>query len=177
MKDITLFVSDIYDEFNDEMMLDLREANPEIDDYTLSSIAVDVLEEDLGIYREEFDNVPGDFVVIGTSRRWNGSTDGFSPYFDTTLGEMIVKLGHGFVDSESYTTLTLTDDGELSMTEAHHDGTNLYVLRKVKDGVSCDDIEEFGDNLNGNLSELYAMTEPVGVIIRKRYGIDDEEAV
>lgn len=66
MKDIKLFVSDIYDEFNDGMMLDLREANPEIDDYTLSSFAVDVLEEDLGIYRDEFDNVHGDFVVIGT---------------------------------------------------------------------------------------------------------------
>ena len=177
MKDITLFVSDIYNEFNDEMMLDLREANPEIDDYTLSSIAVDVLEEDLGIYRDEFDNVPGDFVVIGTSRRWNGSTDGFSPYFDTTLGEMIVKLGHGFVDSPSTTTLTLTADGELKMREAHHDGANSYVLRKVKDGISRENIEEFGENLCGNLDELYDMTEPVGIIIRKRYGIDDEEAV
>ena len=134
------------------------ESNPDIDDYDLASIAADQLEDDLGIFRNEFDGITGDFVVIGTSTRWNGSVNGFTPYFNTTLGEMIVKLAHGFVNSESYTTLILNADGELSMREAYHDGTNTYVLRMVKPGISEDDIEAFGEGLNGNLDNIYEMT-------------------
>lgn len=150
-----------------------KEENPDASEDAIWAMVNDEIDTEFDSVRTEFGDIEGDFIICGSFGRWDGRRGGFSPYFDTNLGEMLVKLMAGLCDSGSNTHVWVDENGDVRACESHHDGSNSYFLRKVKKGVTREYIENLGENLNAGprLEEVIGkFTAKAGLPIAKAYG-------
>ena len=89
-------------------------------------------------------------IVSGFSQRWNGSSSGYA-------------VIDGLDDFSEYTGLGTDENGDLSVTNAHHDGTNTYSIRAVTlDGdiqlqeiLDRDELYSFSDLESDDLGDVF----------------------
>ena len=91
-------------------------------------------------------------IVIGDLGRWNGRVTGYK-----------------MIDSEWY----VDKYGDLRANAVHHDGTNHYLYRVFKDGVTDTQIENLQDKIyNGKVTraDITRVTKRLGDEIAEVYG-------
>lgn len=137
---------------------ELREAYPYATDDELPYVALD---DYLDAERENLDvDVGGTIVVFGCIQRWNGTVYGYKVLDGTRLSDVLQ-----FFPDDDYAEWYV-EDGELRGCGAHHDGTNLYTYRVMKD-------QELADRLSHEFidyNEVLRNTQPLGDMVSKIYG-------
>ena len=105
-------------------------------------------------------------LVIGDLGLWNGR---FSGYKEIESGNISDCL---YSDTD-YSTWYVDKYGDLRCDAVHHDGTNHYLYRAYKDGVSFDQIENLKWKIyNGEATrkDITRITRRLGDEIGKVYG-------
>ena len=115
-------------------------------------------DERANLYKELGNNI----VIIADLGLWNGRRRGWNvtsncnlcSIFDNTCGEYVTWY---------------VEDGEIKCDDVHHDGTNHYTYRILKDGISewefeelmaeGKDIEKYTEKIGHYVSEIYGWTE------------------
>lgn len=98
--------------------------------------------------------------------RWNGRFSGFGEISSGKIGDCLyseMDLCEWYVDEE----------GDLRCDASHHDGTNYYLYRTYKDGVSDEQIEDLQNKIYDGVAtreDIEAVTRRLGDEIAKVYG-------
>ena len=103
-------------------------------------------------------------VIVADINLWNGKRKGYkiigtnlNSIFDTRCGDY----------QEWY-----VEDGEVKCNDIHHDGTNYYVYRKLKNNTDRFEFEEYTyDHPIDEAVRKY--TEPLGKYVEKIYGFTE----
>lgn len=91
-------------------------------------------QEDLDLLKGEMLNAYGaSVVVIGTIGRWNGTMQCWKFCTD-------IRDAFGALTGDQCTVYL--KDGEIRMENVHHDGTDSFMVRRIKPGVDLDDLED-----------------------------------
>lgn len=79
-------------------------------------------------------------IIIGDLGRWNGRTSGFKMIDSGNIKDCL------YSDTD-YTEWYVDQYGDLRADAAHHDGTNHYLYRVFKDGVSDEQVERLQNKI------------------------------
>ena len=135
-----------------------REEYPGVSDDELPYVVNDDWLED---ERENLDvDVGGTIVVFADLGLWYGRRSGYKILDGTRLSGVLRSWGDDYME-------WYVEDGELKCCGAHHDGTNYYTYRVLKDQELLD---RMGDEFGVDLKELMDKTEPLGDMVSKIYG-------
>lgn len=107
-------------------------------------------------------------IVIGDIGRWNGRVMG---YKDIPSGNIRDCL---YADTD-YTEWYVDKYGDLRADATHHDGTNHYLYRVFKDGVSETQMENLRDKIyhgKATRADITRLTRRLGDEIAAVYGFD-----
>ena len=107
-------------------------------------------------------------IVIGDIGRWNGRVMG---YKDIPSGNIRDCL---YADTD-YTEWYVDKYGDLRADAAHHDGTNHYLYRVFKEGVSETQMENLRDKIyhgKATRADITRLTRRLGDEIAAVYGFD-----
>jgi hypothetical protein len=102
-------------------------------------------------------------LVIGELHLWDGIRSGFTIINSQNLNE-IMYVGHSEIKK------IYVKGRDIIMEDSHHDGTNIYTFRLIKD---MDKIHNLTDKIyNNNFSsrDISRYTKSLGNIVRKIYG-------
>ena len=153
----------------DDWRQDLTEEYPELDEDGLYEKMVEINAEYLGDEKMNLNQpIGGTMLVIADLGLWDGRRSGYREIRDAKLSDC---LDYRYDSAEWY----VTRDGELCGTQAHHDGTNYYVYRKVKDDVTEDalaDLELMLYNGDATQADIDRVTEKLGGQVAQVYGYD-----
>ena len=125
--------------------------------------------EQLNIFTE------GTILCIEACERWSGIVYGVEEVKGNNISDCLqsrIRSNEGmdfYVNKETM---------ELCQREYHHDGTNCYVYREVKDTATEQDIDEFLDKVrSGSFTQedLDKVTKSMGEYIQKVYGFEVEK--
>lgn len=151
----------------------LEEECPEVtDEYEQYRLCAEMNDEYLGDERANLDvDVPTSIVAFADMGLWHGRRDGWrvlwsqrniSDVLDFDLLGRSVEYAEWFVD-----------DGDLQARGAHHDGTNWYVFRRLRDDLTDDDLERI-ESLEVTSEELMDMTVSLAPDVCNVYGWECE---
>lgn len=119
--------------------------------------------------RLNLDNsLPFPIIIIADMGRWNGRVSAYKMVDSGNIADCLYSEGDmvkWYVD----------DLGDLRATVYHHDGTNFYLYRRIKDNVSSVQLENFQQKLlDGDLTrkDITRITQRLGDEIAKVYGWD-----
>lgn len=107
-------------------------------------------------------------LVIGDLGRWNGRVMGYKEISTGNIRDCL------YSDTD-YSTWYMDKLGDLRCDAVHHDGTNHYLYRTYKDGVTEDQIDRLkGKIYNGTATraDITRLTRRLGDEIAKVYGWD-----
>lgn len=138
--------ADIYEEAEERNRLDL-----------------DDMRENLNI---QMDN---QIIVIGDLGLWNGRVTGYKMIESGNLKDCFVTQCSGM----SEITWFIDTDGNLRASESHHDGTNYYLYRVVKQDVSETELNDFQAKIYDaqmTAEDLEKYTASLGDTVAKVYG-------
>lgn len=110
--------------------------------------------------------LPQPILVIADIGRWNGR---YSGYAEINSGKICDCL-HSTTD---YTTWYVDKLGDLCCDAVHHDGTNHYLYRVYKDGISEDQINRLKDKIyegKATRKDITRITQKIGDKVSKVYG-------
>lgn len=125
-----IWTDDIF--YMDGDLDDLREAYPHADDYELCEMMLESNAEYLDDERLNLDiDVPEGIIAIADLGLWYGRRTGYKE-----VGYNISECLYGNVRGQSYCTWYVDGLGDLACEESHHDGTNYYIYRAWKPGVT-----------------------------------------
>lgn len=153
----------------DKLIIDLKESGeyPDLDDDELWCEACKLNSFYLDDQKINLDiQLSSPIVCIADIGRWNGRFSGYK------------KIESGNIKDCLYSecdvcTWFVDQDEELKCTAKHHDGTNNYLYRQLKENLSLDDWEDFEFLLiAGDFTEkdLDKYSTPIGSYISKVYG-------
>ena len=131
------------------------------------------IEEDRRQLKDEFDGITGHFVIYGSTERWNGRHGGFTPLFDSTLGEALHKLSEYLENCDSEVTVFLDGNGDICARKTHHDGTNSYKLRQLDREYDEDELEEIAAAEGGSGRWFDEHAGKCGHYVAERFGWED----
>lgn len=148
---------------------DLREDYPEYDDDELYQIMVDINTEYLRDERCNLDiDCDDEIIIIGDLGLWNGRVTGYRETDTTNIGELL------YLDSDcDYGEWYVDRYGNFRSTQSHHDGTNCYLYRSWKPGLSEQQRENFLDAIYyGKVTSkmITRYTKSVGKLVKQVYG-------
>ena len=162
----------IWSDYNlnyDDWREDLEEQYPELSDNERFLKMLEVNADYLSDERVNLNiQLSRPILVIADLGRWNGR---FSGYKEIPSGNIRDCL---YSDTD-YTTWYVDKLGDLRCDAVHHDGTNHYLYRTYKDGVSDEQIENLkGKIYNGiaDREDITRITSRLGDEIGKVYGWD-----
>lgn len=150
-------------DFDDYWKENLKEEYPESSDDELYKLAIEINND---YFDDELFNLDKELgrpiVMYGSLGLWNGRRSGYKFIKGTNLNNCL----SGAVGD--YTTW-FEEDGELQCEDIHHDGTNHYTYRILKEEIDPSDFEEyvFDESLEKAVED---MTEPLGHYIVEIYG-------
>ena len=105
-------------------------------------------------------------IVIGDLGRWNGRVTGYKMIDSGNITDCL------YSDTD-YTEWYVDKYGDLRANAVHHDGTNHYLYRVFKDGVTDMQIENLQDKIyNGKATraDITRVTKRLGAEIAEVYG-------
>ena len=105
-------------------------------------------------------------IVIGDLGRWNGRVTGYKMIDSGNITNCL------YSDTD-YTEWYVDKYGDLRANAVHHDGTNHYLYRVFKDGVTDTQIENLQDKIyNGKATraDITRVTKRLGDEIAEVYG-------
>jgi hypothetical protein len=107
--------------------------------------------------------INGKILVIANIGRWNGRFSGYK-IMDSNLKEILSNFG----DDE----IVIFSDGKNIRAEGcHHDGTNYYLFREIKDGVNIDKLlDDIYDNKEITNARLSYYTKSLVSYVNNIYG-------
>ena len=166
-----LEANELDDDPNDEQALyeSLEELYPGYSDDELYDIMVKSNAENLYDERVNLNiQLSQPIIVIGDLGRWNGRVMG---YKDIPSGNIRDCL---YADTD-YTEWYVDKYGDLRADATHHDGTNHYLYRVFKDGVSETQMENLRDKIyhgKATRADITRLTRRLGDEIAAVYGFD-----
>lgn len=105
-------------------------------------------------------------IIYAELGLWNGKHYGVKVINDCNLTEI-------FARSEDRPTWYVDDDNNVLCEDVHHDGTNYYLYRMLKKGITEDDFQSGLEDV-ADVKDLkpYVLksTEPLGPMVSKVYG-------
>ena len=105
-------------------------------------------------------------IVIGDLGRWNGRVSGYKMIDSGNIKDCL------YSDTD-YTEWYVDKYGDLRADAVHHDGTNHYLYRVFKDGVSDTQIENLQDKIyagKATRADITRVTKRLGDDIAGVYG-------
>ena len=142
-----------YDDWKD----DLEAEHPDLTEEERISLMYDINGDYLDDERCNLDiQLSRPILVIGDIGRWNGRVMGYKEIKSGNIKDCL------YSDTD-YSTWYVDKNGDLRCTAIHHDGTNYYLYRTYKDGVSDEQIE----NLKWKICEGKATRKDITRITRR----------
>lgn len=132
--------------------------------YTFEEIC-ESLDDDYDLMREDFNiQLDNSILVVGEIGTWHGPVRGYKILESGNLSDCFQSFCRGGSEIEWF----IDDDNELRGREYHHDGTNYYWFRLIKDMNTKEKEEEFEKFLNDltdkdhTVSAIHNFTTSVG---------------
>ena len=159
--------SNYYLDFENDWKEELENEHPEMSEDEL----IQVMNETNNLYLDDERvnlniQMDGEIIVIADLELWNGHKSG---YKIISSG----KIANCLISNTYYTTWYVDELGDFRCDAIHHDGTNHYLYRAFKAGIT----EEAAENLksliyNGTATrrDITRVTERLGHHIAKVYG-------
>lgn len=110
--------------------------------------------------------LPCNIIVIADIGRWNGRYSGYKMINSGNIKDCL------YSDCD-YTEWYVDKRGDLRCIAVHHDGTNRYLYRTIKNGVTDTQIENLQDKLymgTATRADITRITKRLGDEIGKVYG-------
>lgn len=152
-----------YDDWKD----DLEENYPDLSEQDRMMLMYEINNDYLDDERINLDiQLSRPILVIADLGRWNGRFDGYKEIESGNIRDCL------YSDTD-YSTWYVDKRGDLRCTAIHHDGTNYYLYRTYKDGVSDEQIENLKWKIyNGQATraDITRITRRLGDEIGKVYG-------
>ena len=152
-----------YDDWKD----DLEENYPDLSEQDRMMLMYEINNDYLDDERINLDiQLSRPILVIADLGRWNGRFDGYKEIESGNIRDCL------YSDTD-YSTWYVDKRGDLRCTAIHHDGTNYYLYRTYKDGVSDEQIENLKCKIyNGQATraDITRITRRLGDEIGKVYG-------
>ena len=150
----------------------LNEAYPEVtDEYEKYNI---IAEENDGYLEDEIANLdyplPTEIIIIGNLGLWNGRVP--CAYKETKYKNLKDCLH--FEDGCDYATWYVDNKNNLRSKQSHHDGTNYYLYRMWKEGLTDTQKENFLNKIytrQVTSKDITRYTKSLGKIVCDIYGI------
>ena len=152
---------------------DIMQENPGMKDDEALFLAYDMVQEDRDMICHDLNRIKGHFVIYGTAQRWDGGRDGFTPLFDTTLGEALKELSAELMNCDSSVWVSVDSNGDLVARKAHHDGTNHYTLRELEKEYDEDELEDIASCPEGSGKWFDEHAKPCGHYIAEHFSWKD----
>lgn len=154
-----------YDDWRD----DLEDEHPELSDDERMKLMYEINGDYLDDERINLNiQLSRPILVIADLGRWNGR---FPGYKEITSGNI-----HDCLYSDTdYSTWYVDKLGDLRCDAVHHDGTNHYLYRAYKDGVSEEQIDRLKEKIYHGIAaraDITRLTNRLGDEIGKVYGWD-----
>lgn len=118
-------------------------------------------------YDDEMNNLdytlPNKLICIANLGLWNGRRCGYK-LLDNNLNGILYHMGDSF---EVY-----VDDEEVKARDSHHDGTNYYTWRVLKNGLSNIKVNDLLDSIfEGDAEEkIEKYTKSIAPYVKRIYG-------
>lgn len=152
-----------YDDWKD----DLEENYPDLSEQDRMMLMYEINGDYLDDERINLDiQLSRPILVIADLGRWNGRFDGYKEIESGNIRDCLYS-------ETDYSTWYVDKRGDLRCTAIHHDGTNYYLYRTYKDGVSDEQIENLKWKIyNGQATraDITRITRRLGDEIGKVYG-------
>lgn len=158
-----IWTSDIdIEDYRDEM----REQYPDIPEDRLYDFAHEMNDNDLECERMSLDfDLANEIICIASIGRWNGRAEDYR-----FLGRNLARCLYSMDDS---VTWYVDEHGDFRCDGKHHDGTNQYLYREFKSGLTGRQMEYFTDQiLMGKVTpaQIERYTRKIGDRIAEVYG-------
>lgn len=159
-----IWSSDVdYEDWRDDM----ESEYPDLTDEERETLAYEINNEYLDDERCNL-NIPlsRPILVIGDLGRWNGRVTGYKELRSKNIKDCLYS-------DDDYNTWFVDERGDLRGVGHHHDGTNYYLYRTYKDGVSQTQIENLHEKIyNGKATrkDITRITRRLGDEIGAVYG-------
>ncbi len=111
-------------------------------------------------------------IVIAEIGRWDGIYTGYRIIQSGNIKDCLYS-------EQDYLTWYVDKYGDLRLDAIHHDGTNHYLYRVLKSGITDEQIEDLADKIyhdSYSHSDLEAVTDRLGDEIGKIYGWEFPDA-
>lgn len=148
-----------YDEI-EAIANDIMAEEPEVEEDEAWGRAYAINSDYLDDERVNLDKYIGDIIIIGTLGLWNGMRYGWRHMDEGTNLNKILSTSCG-----DYVTWYV-EDGELMCEDIHHDGTNHYMYRTIKEGIHPWELSE----RVAEGEDIRDLTEPMGHYVAEIYG-------
>ena len=143
---------------------DIKEQYPDADESKIYEIAYQENELYLDDKKSNLNKKLGnDIVILADLGHWYGRRSAHK-FLGTNLNDIFSYTCGDFVT-------WYVEDNEVKCKDSHHDGTNYYVYRTLKPGVSKFEFEEEAYGSFKEAVEKY--TEPLGHLVKEIYGWEE----
>lgn len=153
----------------DDWREDLEAEHPELTESEREDLMYEINADYLDDERLNLDiQLSHPILVIGDLGRWNGRVMGYKEILSGNIRDCL------YSDTD-YNTWYMDKLGDLRCDAIHHDGTNHYLYRTYKDGVTEEQIDRLkGKIYNGTVSraDITRITRRLGDEIAQVYGWD-----
>lgn len=151
----------------DDWKADLEEQYPDLSEDERISLMYEINNDYLGDERINLNiRLDRPILVIGDLGLWNGRRSGYKEIESGNIRDCL------YADTD-YSTWYVDKLGDLRCDAIHHDGTNHYLYRAYKDGVSESQIDLLKEKLyygTATRADVTRVTRRLGDDIAKVYG-------